>query len=319
MNLINLLENYIIPLIYFSVYSGLLIVILLILLRIKQLSLYQNRILCTISPELIKEKDDFKQGLYRLIQQFLKLSDVFLRKINALSNNNEKIIVQKLEKAGLKQQHSAAIFLLVKGLIAIMFSLIFIILNSYFFALRLNIDQPFLFFLIGLFVGLRWTEIILNKAINKYRENIKKALPDVIDLLIICIEAGYSNELAVKKMSVEFNELFPEIANEFATTYNELKVLPDRYDAWKNLSKRTELSEINAISSAFQQNDKYGTSITIALKNQLEMFRINRIISAEEKAGKIPVFLAIPLTIFFLPIIFIMVLSPALLKVFNLV
>ena len=319
MNLIHILEKYILPFIYFSVYSGIITVILLILLRVKQLSLFQNRIISALNPDMIKEKNDLQHSFYRLNQQLLKLSNIFLRKINLLNDTNERTIAHRLEKAGFKQQYSATIFLLSKGLISIIFSLMFILVNKYIFAPRMNLDQPLLFFLIGIFAGLRWTEAILNKSIYQYRMNIKKALPDVIELLVICIEAGYSNEHALKKMSIEFNELFPEIANEFATTYNELKVLPDRSDAWKNLSNRTQLSEINAISSAFQQNDKYGTSIIIALKNQVRMFRNNRIILAEEKAGKIPVLLAIPLTIFFLPIIFILVLSPAILNVLHLI
>ncbi len=318
MNFINILESYILPTIYFALYAGALCVLLLILLRIKQMSLYQHRIIKALNPNLQTIDNPFAHSLKHFINQFYKETHRFLVSSKILNQDSEERISNRLEKIGNRSELATTRFILMKSSAAILMSVVFLLLNNYFLSPQLSLDQPLLFMLIGLFTGIRLFESYIDKSIVKYRDKIRKALPDALDLMAICFEAGYSNEHALDKISEEFSELFPELSNEFYITANELKVLPDRKLAWKNFATRTELSEVNAIASAFQQNDKYGTSIVSALRTQVEMFRKNRILRAEEKAAKIPVLLAIPLSIFFLPILFVIILSPAVLRIYSL-
>lgn len=319
MNLIAILEKIVLPTMYFGIYSGLIVVILLIVFRIRQLSIYQHRITRALNPNRDIIENSFKHSYKKLVDVSLKNVHSILKKIEIITPENEKKIALRLQKSGFNHPHKIIIFLLAKVMSSLAFATAFLIINSYVMAPLLSVDQPLLLLLIGLLLGIRWVEIYLDNTIKRYRENIKKALPDALELLMICIEAGYSNENALIKISNEFNELFPEIANEFSITHKELKVMPEKILAWKNFANRTELSEINAIVTAFTQSEKYGTSIVVALKNQIELMRQNRMLKAEEKAAKIPVYLSIPLAVFFLPIIFVIILSPTALRIIELI
>ena len=195
-------------------------------------------------------------------------------------------------------------------------AIILVILNLFLPDL-LGGGQALLMLLCGLLLVLRYTEVLINNQVETYRNNIRKALPDVLDLMTMCFESGYSSEHALDKIAKEFVDVFPEISNELNITSQELRMLPDRIQAWKNLASRTNLSELNAVASTFSQSEKYGTSVSKSLKTQIELFRKNRLILAEKKAARVPVLLAVPLTLFFVPILFVIILSPAVINIMS--
>lgn len=315
MTYITILESYILPFIYFALYTGGIFVLLLIILRIKQLSHYQHRIIKTLNPEINSADSPFMHSFKHMADQMYFVVHRLLISSKLLKIDDEAVLANRLDLTGYKSKHLVTKFMLSKGVVGFIVVIMLVILNQYFLSPKFGFNQPFLLFLIGLLLGLRLSESYLERVIQEYRRQVQRALPDALDLMVICLEAGYSNEHALDKIASEFALVFPELSNEFSITANELKILPDRKIAWKNFATRTDISEANAIMSAFSQNDKYGTSIVTALRTQVELFRNNKILRAEEKAAKIPVLLAIPLSLFFLPILFVIILSQAFLKV----
>lgn len=315
---ISLLENIILPIFITIFYTGFIVIITLIIYRIRKLSLYQQRIDKYTKFTLNDNNYSLTKSINNLLTVILKRLQSLLLKTNVIDTNLITKNNKKLQTLGKSHPYATTILIILQSLVALLLGIIAIIMNQLVFANYLGINQPLLLFLIGLFMGLRLFNYYLNILIHKYRNNIKRNIADALEILIICIDSGYNNQEAIHKVALEFADIYPEIANEFKITYNELTMLPSRLLAWKNFAHRTELSEIRSVATIFQQNDKYGTSVVSALRNQIRMLRNHSILSAEEQAAKIPVLLAIPLTIFFLPIIFIIILSPAILKILTL-
>lgn len=316
---IGLIESVLLPLIYFVIFFISFIVFILILARFRQLSIYHKRIASLpASATYVSEKQILFDNFKHFFNQFVQFTHKLFVQINLLGGLRTKKLSQRLSSAGWRSKNASTIFLLSRFFLASTLGLIFLAINNYFIYHRFGINQPIAFTIIGALLGLYLTDTFVKQAIRKYRNNIRKALPDALDLMVICFEAGYSNDNTLQRIAKDFANYYPELAEELDITATELQILPDRKTAWANFADRTELIEVHAIVSALQQNDRYGTPLAKALKTQIEIFRRDRIANAEKRAAKIPVLLAIPLTLFFIPILFITVLSPAVIRLFNL-
>ena len=169
---------------------------------------------------------------------------------------------------------------------------------------------------IGL-VGAYLPILLLKNRIIKRQQSIRRAWPDCLDLLLLCVEAGMSIEVAFKRVAKEMGEQSPALAEEMTLTTAELAFLEDRSRAYDNLGKRTGLDGVKSVMTALIQADRYGTAVGTALRVMAEEGREQRMMEAEKKAAALPPKLTVPLIVFFLPVLFIVIISPALIRVFS--
>ena len=142
--------------------------------------------------------------------------------------------------------------------------------------------------------------------------------PDALDMLLICVQAGMSVEAAFGKVSREIGTQSLELAEELSLTTAELSYLQDRRQAYENLGRRTGLPGIKAVATALIQAERYGTPVGQALRVMAKENRDMRMADAEKKAAALPPALTVPMIVFFLPVLFVVILGPAALKVIDL-
>ncbi|MBN8848121.1 MULTISPECIES: type II secretion system F family protein [unclassified Sphingomonas] len=154
-------------------------------------------------------------------------------------------------------------------------------------------------------------DIFLKNQITKRSQAIRKGLPDALDLLVICAEAGLTVDAAFHRVAKELGKAYPELGDEFALTAIELGFLTDRRQAFENFSSRIALDEVKGIVTTMIQTEKYGTPLASALRVLSAEFRNERMMRAEEKAARLPAIMTVPLILFILPVLFIVILGPA--------
>lgn len=152
---------------------------------------------------------------------------------------------------------------------------------------------------------------------SKRRLALQKALPDGLDLLVICAEAGLSLDAALNRVADEIGPTAPELAAELALTAVELNFLPDRRQALLNLGSRCDLPSIRGVVNTLVQTEKYGTPLSQSLRVLSAEFREERMLKAEEKAARLPATLTVPMIVFILPALFIVLAGPAMIDVFD--
>lgn len=154
-------------------------------------------------------------------------------------------------------------------------------------------------------------DIFLKNKITKRTDGIRKGLPDALDLLVICAEAGLTVDAAFHRVSRELGKAYPELGEEFALTAIELGFLTDRRQAFENLANRVDLDAVRGVVTTMIQTEKYGTPLASALRVLSAEFRHERMMRAEEKAARLPAIMTVPLIMFILPVLFIVILGPA--------
>ena len=165
------------------------------------------------------------------------------------------------------------------------------------------------------YLGLQAPMLFLKNAISKRQLSIKRAFPDALDLLLICIESGMSVEVAFRKVAVEIVSQSVALSEEFALTTAELSYLQDRKVAYENLAKRTGLDGVKSVCLALQQSERYGTPLGQSLRVMAQENRDMRMNEAEKKAAALPPKLTVPMILFFLPCLFIVILGPTYIKI----
>src|SRR3954451_1948877 len=165
------------------------------------------------------------------------------------------------------------------------------------------------------YLGLQAPMIFLKNAITKRQLSIKRAFPDALDLLLICVESGMSIETAFRKVSVEIGSQSVALSEEFTLTTAELSYLQDRKVAYENLAKRTGLDGVKSVCLALQQSERYGTPLGHSLRVMAQENRDMRMTEAEKKAASLPPKLTVPMILFFLPVLFVVILGPTGIKV----
>ena len=159
--------------------------------------------------------------------------------------------------------------------------------------------------------------LFMTNRITKRRTSIMQAFPDALDLLLICVEAGMSIEAAIAKVSQEIGTSSIELAEELSLLSAELSYLPDRRMAYENLGKRTNHPGVKSVAVAMTQAETYGTPLSSALRVMAKENRDLRLSAAEKKAAALPAQLTVPMILFFLPVLFIVILGPAILNIMD--
>jgi tight adherence protein C len=165
------------------------------------------------------------------------------------------------------------------------------------------------------YIGMQLPYILLKNKIQRRQLSIKRAFPDALDLLLICIESGMAVEPAFRKVSGEIGTQSIPLAEELTLTTAELSYLQDRRMAYENLAKRTDLEGVKSVCVALQQAERYGTPLGQTLRVMAQENRDMRMSEAEKKAAALPPKLTVPMILFFLPVLFIVILGPAAIRV----
>jgi tight adherence protein C len=224
----------------------------------------------------------------------------------------------KLVQAGYRGQAPYVTYLFIRMITPVacfLFSLIYLFVV-------LKFDQPATIKLgicIGAaYIGMQLPLVLLKNTITRRQLSIKRAFPDTLDLLLICVESGMSIEAAFRKVSNEVGTQSVALAEELTLTTAELSYLPERRVAYENLAKRTDLDGVKSVCMALQQSERYGTPLATMLRVMAQENRDMRMSEAEKKAAGLPPKLTVPMILFFLPVLFIVILGPAAIKVMAL-
>jgi tight adherence protein C len=221
----------------------------------------------------------------------------------------------KLVQAGYRGQAPYVTYLffrMVTPIAACMFA-------AFYIFVALDLDQP-LTVKLGMciaaaYIGMHLPLLMLKNKIKKRQLSIKRAFPDTLDLLLICVESGMSIEAAFKKVAEQVGSQSVPLAEELTLTTAELSYLQDRRMAYENLAKRTDLEGVKSVCMALQQAERYGTPLGSMLRVMAQENRDMRMSEAEKKAAGLPPKLTVPMIVFFLPVLFVVILGPAYIKV----
>jgi len=168
------------------------------------------------------------------------------------------------------------------------------------------------------YLGMQSPNLYLKNQIQRRQLSIKRAFPDALDLLLICVESGMSIEAAFRKVSEEIGSQSVPLAEELTLTTAELSYLPERRQAYDNLGQRTGIEGVRAVCLALQQAERYGTPLGTTLRVLSQENRDMRMSEAEKKAAGLPPKLTVPMIVFFLPVLFVVILGPAAIRVMAL-
>lgn len=222
----------------------------------------------------------------------------------------------KFLKAGIQYPGIAVAFMGAKLILPIIFIIIFIVLRLFFFKIMTDPVTITALVCIGLF-GFYLPDIWLRQKTGKRKQRLFRGLPDALDLLVVCVEAGMGMDSAILKVAEETEKSYPDLSQEFTLMNLELRAGKTRQDALRSLSSRTGIDEMNSLVTLLIQTDKFGTSVSTALRVFSDSFRTKRFQMAEEIAAKLPVKILIPLILFIFPALFIVLLGPAAITIYK--
>jgi len=199
---------------------------------------------------------------------------------------------------------------------------VMLVVSFFYVFVVLQLNQP-LMIKIGILIGATYfgqlgPNLFLKNKIQRRQLSIKRAFPDALDLLLICIESGMSIETAFRKVGAEVGSRSIALAEELALVTAELSYLPDRHQAYENLSRRVGLEGVRSVCLALQQSERYGTPLGTTMRVMAQENRDMRMSEAEKKAAGLPPKLTVPMVLFFLPVLFVVILGPAIMRVMRL-
>ncbi|MBB3311510.1 tight adherence protein C [Rhizobium sp. BK196] len=220
--------------------------------------------------------------------------------------------MNKLRAAGFRSENALNTFLVARFLLPFLF---LAVAAFWMFGLGNLVDKGLpirVFIVIGIaYIGFYAPNIYISNRMGKRQLSIKRAWPDALDMMLICVESGISIEAAMRRVSEELGEQSPPLAEEMVLTTAELSFLPDRRVALDNLAARTQIDLVRSVTQALIQADRYGTPVATALRVLAQEGRDERMNDAEKKAAALPPKLTVPMILFFLPVLVAVILGPA--------
>lgn len=235
-----------------------------------------------------------------------------LSSLKVLQDSQVKIAQQKLAQAGIRKKELAVLVILGRLVLPIVFGGLaaFVIYGINYFPEWGSMKRLF-GFAAALGLGYKAPDIYLQNLITKRTDALRKGLPDALDLLVICAEAGLTVDAAFNRVARELGRAYPELGDEFALTAIELSFLSERRQAFENLAYRVNLEAVKGVTTTMVQTERYGTPLASALRVLSAEFRNERMMRAEEKAARLPAIMTVPLILFILPVLFVVILGPA--------
>lgn len=238
------------------------------------------------------------------------VDNLSLEKLMEASNLRDK-----LAQAGYRGQRPIYIFYMFRLCMPIVlgvFGILFLLLLN---IMDWRLEQNLLVTLLLIAFGYYSPGIYIKNKANKRIASITPVFPDALDLLLICVESGMSVELAFARVSKEMAENSVELAEEFSLTTAELSYLQSRRQAFENLARRNNHTGIRSVSTALVQAERYGTPLGNTLRTMANENRQMRVLQAEKKAAALPAKLTVPMILFFLPVLFIVIHTPAVMRI----
>jgi tight adherence protein C len=240
--------------------------------------------------------------------------------VNALklmqSQQSDKLN-DRLAQAGLRSRDAIVVFLFFKMVTPVLLGAVAFLLV---YLLQIGNLSPSVRLVVvvgSIGLGFFAPELYVSNLTKKRQVTLSKGLPDALDLLVICAESGLSLDVALERVANEIGGANAELAEELSLTSIELGFLPDRRQALLNLNRRTNLPSIRGVVNTLLQTEKYGTPLSQSLRVLANEFRDQRLLKAEEKAARLPATLTVPMIVFILPVLFIVLVGPAVIKVMD--
>jgi tight adherence protein C len=245
-------------------------------------------------------------GLFSRLQSRVSVGGVVQRfeRIMPKSQAEVSVVQQRLIRAGIRSDSAVSIFYGAKVLVPLALCLLVMLSGVSSFG-------PFFVYALALGLGYLAPDFWLGRKIKKRQKRIRLGLPDVLDLLVICMEAGQSLDQATARTSEELDRAQPEVSDELGVVVLEQRAGRPRADAWKNFAQRTDVDSVRNLAAVLVQSEKFGTSIAKTLRIHAETLRTERRQKVEEEAAKTTVKLVFPLVFFIFPSIFLVALGPA--------
>jgi tight adherence protein C len=219
-------------------------------------------------------------------------------------------------KAGYRGDKGPLIFSGVKFFLAVLLSFLFLLIKLFFIPTMVSLHfmvLGILAALLGFYIPNLWLRIIIDRRKAKITEGI----PDALDLMVVCAEAGIGLDAAINRVGEEIKLSNKPLSEEFKLMSLELRAGKPRREALKDLAMRTDLEDVNSLASLLIQTEKFGTNIAQALRVHSDSMRVKRFQRAEEVAAKLPVKLLFPLIFFIFPSLFVAILGPAAIRIFR--
>ena len=236
----------------------------------------------------------------------------FLKSLKVLQDDQVKVAQMKLAQAGIRSKDLAVVVIFSRMVLPIVIGGTMIV-GVYFLDWFPDWTPIKKYGLVAasLIGSYKAPDIFLKNKIQKRSDAIRKGLPDALDLLVICAEAGLTVDAAFHRVARELGRAYPELGEEFALTGIELSFLNERRQAFENLASRVDLDAVRGVVTTMIQTEKYGTPLASALRVLSAEFRNERMMRAEEKAARLPAIMTVPLIVFILPVLFVVILGPA--------
>ncbi len=280
--------------------------------RMKVMATERDKMRAQRIADLAKES-----GSGRLRQAPKGFMQQIVDQFNLRSSFESEELKNKLKMAGLRGQAPLVAYMFFRVLAPVIVGIFALI---YLFALSNLQYPPIVKFGMAIgagYMGFYLPNMIIENLVQRRQASINQAFPDSLDMLLICVQAGMSIEAAFGKVAKEVASQSLELAEELSLTTAELSYLQDRRNAYENLGKRTGLPGIKSVATALIQSERYGTPVGQALRVMAKENREARMSEAEKKAAALPPKLTVPMIIFFLPVLFVVILGPAVLQVMK--
>jgi tight adherence protein C len=273
--------------------------------------------------------DQIVQGKERLRQDLLatrharpRLTPVGLMRqavmrLNLLRSRHAAEARGLLARAGFRSQDAMVAYLFAQVSLPFLFGITMLADTHVLRLMPLPAQFGFVPALMAVLFGFYAPKIYLRNAADKRGKQLQRALPDGLDLMVICAEAGLSLDATLARVSRELGNTWPELAEELGITAAELTFLPERRMAFENLNARTNSDGIRGVVNTLQQTAKFGTPLAQSLRVLAAEMRTARMTRAEEKAARLPAMLTVPMIVFILPTLFIVLLGPAVISVID--
>ncbi|HYD05158.1 MAG TPA: type II secretion system F family protein, partial [Reyranella sp.] len=267
----------------------------------------QTRRMKTRSEQAVASKPSTKAasiGVMRMIAD----------RLNLLRGTAADQTTRKLRLAGFLSRDATVVFVFVKLALPLLLGFVMIVLTSVTGIIQVSDDLVMPVCIGAVLAGFVLPEAYVKNVAQKRREALNYLLPEGLDLLTICVEAGLSIDAAFRRVSREMQTAMPELATEFEITAIELTYLPDRQQALENMTERSDSPAVAALVNALRQTEKYGTPLAASLRILSQEFRQTRASKAEEKGARMPALMTVPLMVFILPTLITVLIAPAIMS-----
>lgn len=275
--------------------------------RVKALSARRDE----LKAGIVKANARKRTSLVRRSDQTDRVKET-LASMKVLQQSQIEAVQQKLAWAGYRNKELAVYVIGARMILPIVFGVIVFVML---YVLNVMPEWGSMKKMFGLTaavgLGYKAPEIFLKNKATKRTDLVRKGLPDALDLLVICAEAGLTVDAAFNRVAKELGRAYPELGDEFALTAIELSFLTERKMAFDNLAYRVNLDSVKGVVTTMVQTERYGTPLASALRVLSAEFRNERMMRAEEKAARLPAIMTVPLILFILPTLFVVILGPA--------